>query len=522
MDTLAEPDTTPAPTRLDRRVAALIGVLAVAAALAAGHLVAGVVGPNASPFLAVGNSAIDLTPSWLKDFAVRTFGSHDKQVLLGGMALTLLLVAIAAGLLSRASPRPGQAVAAVFGVLGIAAVANRPDLDTVAVLAPLASLVAGVLVFAWLHRAAAHRLSTSDGSDAGAGRREFLRTSSGVVAGVAITGGLGQFLAGRVDVEGSRASVGPLRPATPAPAIPASADFSALGTPGFLTENSQFYRVDTAIVVPRVRAETWTLRLHGMVGRELSFSYADIRNRPLVERTITMTCVSNEVGGPYISTANFTGVPLRDLVMAANPDPKADQLYSTSVDGWTTGTPLEAILDPERGALLAIGMNGEPLPVEHGFPARLVVPGLYGYVSATKWVTDLEVTTFGSKEFYWQERGWADKAPIKTQSRIDVPGGFAKVPAGEVVIAGIAWAQHVGIDRVEVRVDGGPWQDAELATEVNKQTWRQWKTAFTLQAGSHRAEVRATDRDGHTQTDVRVPPIPDGATGWHSALFTVE
>ncbi|MBM7770485.1 DMSO/TMAO reductase YedYZ molybdopterin-dependent catalytic subunit [Actinokineospora baliensis] len=487
----------------------------MAAALAAGHLVAGFVGPNASPFLAVGNTAIDLTPTWLKDFAVRTFGTYDKLVLLSGMGLTILGFAVVAGLLSRRSPLPGLVLAGVLGLLGIIAVLNRPDLGAVAVLAPIAALLAGVLAFRFLHRTALGR--TDDES-----RRTFLRLSGGLAVGAGVFGGFGQFLAGRVDVEGSRAAVGSLKPATPAPAIPNGADFASIGTPTFITPNKDFYRIDTALTVPRLRAEDWHLRIHGMVDTELNLDFGDIRDRPLVERTITMTCVSNEVGGPYISTTNFTGVLLRDLLLEAGVGADADLLFSTSTDGWTAGTPLADVMDPRRGAMLAIGMNGEPLPVEHGFPARLVVPGLYGYVSATKWVVDLELIRSGTKTFYWEDRGWAARAPIKTQSRIDVPRGFATVPAGPVTVAGIAWAQNVGVDKVEVRVDGGPWQAADLAAEVNDQTWRHWRTTFSLTSGSHRAEVRATDRNGVVQTDVRVPPIPDGATGWHSSLFTVE
>ncbi|GLW76663.1 molybdopterin-binding protein [Actinokineospora globicatena] len=495
-------------------MAALVGVLAVAAALAAGHVVAGFVGPNASPFLAVGNTAIDLTPSWLKNFAVRTFGTYDKVVLLGGMGLTIVVFAVVAGLLSRRTPLPGLVLASVLGLLGVAAVLNRPDLGALAVVAPLASLVVGVVAFRFLHNSARARGSSDES------RRTFLKVSGGVAVGAGVLGGFGQFLSGRVDVEGSRAAVGRLTPKVAAPAIPRGAEFP--GNPTFITQNRDFYRVDTALTVPRLRAEDWHLRIHGLVDTELNLDYGDIRGRPLVERTITMTCVSNEVGGPYISTSNFIGIPLRDLLMEAGVQPSADQLFSSSIDGWTAGTPVADLMDQRRGALLAIGMNGEPLPLEHGFPARMVVPGLYGYVSATKWVVDMELTRFGEKPFYWEERGWGTRGPIKTQSRIDVPRGFASVPAGPVTIAGIAWAQTVGIARVEVRIDGGAWQEADLGVEVNDQTWRQWQTTFQLTAGSHRAEVRATDRRGMAQTEMRVPPIPDGATGWHSSLFTVE
>ncbi|MEV7092637.1 molybdopterin-dependent oxidoreductase [Amycolatopsis sp. NPDC051045] len=506
--------------RLHRWVAALLGVLALAAALAAGHLVAGFVGVNASPYLAVGNGAIDLTPVGLKDFAVRTFGTYDKLVLLSGMAAVLVLVAAAAGLLSRRTPVPGLVAITGFGLVGLVAVYARPDLDAVALLAPLVSLVAGVAMFAFLHRLA--RREAAPDAAAGSSRRTVLLAGAGVVAGAGVAGFGGQLLAGRRDAASSRAAVGRLVPARTAPMIPADADFAKLGTPAFVTRNADFYRVDTALTVPQVRAEDWRLRLHGMVGREVRYGYGDIRNRPLVERTITMTCVSNEVGGTYVSTANFIGVDLADLLEEAGVRPGAEQLYSSSVDGWTSGSPIAAALDRTRGAMLAIGMNGEPLPIEHGFPARLVIPGLYGYVSATKWVTDLEVTTWRARQAYWLKRGWGREAPIKTESRIDTPKGFETVPAGKVRVAGIAWAQHTGIAKVELRMDSGPWREATLSHEVNPDTWRMWWLEFDTAPGGHQVVCRATDKSGRTQTEMRAGTVPDGATGWHSIAFTAR
>ncbi|SFK82853.1 DMSO/TMAO reductase YedYZ, molybdopterin-dependent catalytic subunit [Amycolatopsis sacchari] len=339
-----------------------------------------------------------------------------------------------------------------------------------------------------------------------------------MAAGVA--GGVGQWLGSRKNADASRAAVGPLTPAQPAPPVPADADFAKLGTPTFITPNADFYRIDTALVLPQVPAEDWTLRIHGMVDRELTFTYADIRNRPLVERIITLCCVSNPVGGPYISTSRFLGVDLAELLREAGVREGAEQLFSTSADGFTAGTPVSTLLEPGRGAMLAIGMNGEPLPVEHGFPARLVVPGLYGYVSATKWVTDLELTTWDAKQAYWLQRGWAEQGPIKTESRIDAPNGH--VAAGKVRVAGIAWAQHTGIDRVEVRLDGGPWQQAVLSAEVSTDTWRMWWAEVDAPAGSHSVAVRATDRDGYTQTDQIADVVPDGATGWHTITFSAR
>ncbi|MGY6654771.1 molybdopterin-dependent oxidoreductase [Amycolatopsis sp. TRM77291] len=508
--------------RLPLSGAALIGVVALAAALAAGHLVAGFISANASPYLAVGNGAIDLTPVELKDFAVRTFGVYDKLVLLGGMAVVMVLAAAVAGIVSRRSPLPGVVLIAAFGLLGGLAVSQRPDLSAVALLAPLASLITGVGVFLWLHRLASVKPQV-EASGAAPSRRSVLVAGAGAVVAAGAAGAGGQFLAGTRDAESSRTAIGRLVPAEPAPPIPADADFAKLGTPTFLTSNRDFYRVDTALSVPQVRAEDWSLRLHGMVRNEKRYTYDDIRNRPLIERTITMTCVSNEVGGTYVSTANFIGVDLGDLLREAEVLPGAEQIFSTSTDGWTAGSPVVAALDPERGAMLAIGMNGEPLPVEHGFPARMVIPGLYGYVSATKWVKDLEITTWKARRAYWLDRGWGEQAPIKTQSRIDSPKGFETVPAGKVRISGVAWAQHTGVERVEVRLGAnGNWQPATLSREVNVDTWRMWWTEFDVPPGSHQVTVRAVDKSGYTQTDARAGTVPDGATGWHVISFTAR
>ncbi|UJW31098.1 molybdopterin-dependent oxidoreductase [Saccharothrix sp. AJ9571] len=522
--------TDPPPTSSTRKPrlgvvrAALLGVLALAAALAAGHLVAVFFSVNASPYLAVGNGAIDLTPVELKNFAIRTFGTYDKLVLLLSMAVVMITMAALAGIASRRTPVPGTAAIILFGLVGLLAVFQRPDLSSAALLAPATSLLVGTVVFRRLHRLA--RAASAPGTEPAAGRdpsrRSFLVAGAGVIVGAGVAGTGGQLLAGTRDAASSRAAVGPLVPARTALAIPADADFAKLGTPTFLTSNKDFYRVDTALSLPQVRTEDWGLRLHGMVDNERDYSYTDIRDRPLVERTITMTCVSNEVGGTYVSTANFVGVDLADLLAEAGVRPGAEQLFSTSADGWTCGSPVATAADPSRGAMLAIGMNGEPLPIEHGFPARLVIPGLYGYVSATKWVIDLEVTTWAARRAYWLERSWAEQAPIKTQSRIDFPKGFETVPAGKVRVGGVAWAQPTGIAKVEVRISKGAWQEATLTREVNPDTWRMWWHEFEVPPGSHQVTVRATDRSGYTQTDARAGTVPDGATGWHVINFTTR
>jgi DMSO/TMAO reductase YedYZ molybdopterin-dependent catalytic subunit len=502
----------------------LVGVLAVGAALGFGHLAAGVVSPASSPFLAVGDTVIRFSPQFLTEFAKSTFGVADKPILLAGMAVVIALVAAAAGLASRRSPAPGLVAVGVLGMLGMAAVVFAPVFTPAGLVAPTVALVVGLAVFAVLHAlalpAADHRTTSTDG--AGPSRRSMLIGSSAAVAVASLgAGGGGLLLSGVGD---SRRTVteqlARVRLTERAPTIPAGAAFPELGTPGFITANPDFYRIDVALRVPTLRAQDWSMPVHGMVDNPFTLTFDDLLARPLVERTITMTCVSNPVGGNLISTANFVGVELRDLLLEAGVRPGADQIYSTSVDGWYTGTPTDVLLEPGRGALLAIGMNGEALPPEHGFPVRMVVPGLYGYVSATKWIVDMEATPFEARPGYWLERGWAQKAPIKTKSRIDAPRGFATVPAGRTTVAGIAWSQPTGISRVEVRMDGGPWREAELSTEVGGDTWRMWRTEFDLAPGSHTVQTRATDRNGATQDEQRADPIPDGASGWPATIFT--
>ncbi len=519
---LSVPAATPAvPSRLPVLVAAVVGLLSMAAGLAAGHLVGGLISPTASPFLAVGSSAIDLTPIWLKDFAVRTFGSYDKAVLLLGMVVVIGLVGVAAGVLSRRSRTPGLVLIVVLGLVAGVAVLTRPAAGPFDVLAPLAALITSTGTFGALHRLGRlSRLPTGDAMT-GMSRRTLLAGSAAVAAGAGIAAAGGQLLIGRSGVEESRKALGRIASAVTAPRIPAGADFASDGSPTFITPNRDFYRVDVNLTLPQLRAEDWRLRVHGMVDRELTLNWADLISRPLVARPVTMTCVSNEIGGPYISTAVFTGVLLAGILEDAGVQRGADQVFTTSIDGWTCGSPTAVLTDPGRQAMLAIGMNGEPLPIEHGFPVRMVVPGLYGFVSGTKWITDVELTTFDARRAYWLERGWAQRAPIKTMSRIDNPGAFGRV-SPDTPITGVAWAQTRGIEKVEVRVDHGEWRMAELSTEVNVDTWRMFRLRGRWERGSHVAEVRATDKTGYTQTADRAAPIPDGASGWHSVQFTVR
>ncbi|MGV0717824.1 molybdopterin-dependent oxidoreductase [Mycolicibacterium sp. XJ662] len=511
-----------------RIAAAACGILAVGAALSAGHLVAGLLStPDASPFLAVGNAVIDRTPAAVKDFAIERFGTNDKAALLVGMAVVLTLVGAGIGLIARRAPWLGVAAVAVLGAVGVAAVYEQSS-RRVGLLAPGAALLAGVAVLWWLVAWARSPEVSDEPGGRPFQRRRFLVGALGTTAGVAAAGLGGFTLAGQRDVEASRRAIGALVPAVPAPPIPAGAAFPELGAPRFLTPIADFYRIDINLTVPRLRAEDAVLRITGMVEKPMTLTFNEIRNMPLVEKTITMTCVSNPVGGPYVSTANFIGVPLITLLDRAGVQPGATQLVGHSVDGFTIGTPVQAIRDAD-GALLVIGMNREPLLPEHGFPMRTVVPGLYGYVSATKWVTELELATYDVRP-YWVERGWDGQppgvAPIKLSSRIDAPGAFQKVPGADVTVAGTAWAQGRGIVRVEVRVDDGDWEPAQLGVAVNPNTWRMFRLTKALAPGQHTVTCRAVDALGNLQAQDRLGvitpgPTPDGATGWHSIVFTV-
>jgi DMSO/TMAO reductase YedYZ molybdopterin-dependent catalytic subunit len=365
------------------------------------------------------------------------------------------------------------------------------------------------------------RASRPAPAPAGFDRRTFLVTAGIVAGGVVVAGSVGKGLQGRFSIDSARNAVTLPPPASPAAALPAGVELGAEGITPFITPNGDFYRVDTALIAPRVTPAGWKLSIGGMVDNPMELSFEDLLNRELVERDITLVCVSNEVGGQYAGNARWLGVPLKGLLEEAGVQDGADQLVSRSVDGWTAGSPTRTVMDG-RDALIAIGMNGEPLPVEHGFPARMVVPGLYGFTSATKWVTQLELTTFDAYDPYWAQRGWAKIAPIKTMSRIDTPRGLARVDAGTVPVGGVAWAVHRGISAVEVKVDDGPWEKAQLGEVPDNDTWRQWMYPWPATSGRHTLTVRATDGAGDVQTDERVAPIPDGASGWHSIVVTVK
>jgi DMSO/TMAO reductase YedYZ molybdopterin-dependent catalytic subunit len=360
------------------------------------------------------------------------------------------------------------------------------------------------------------------GADAAPQRRQFLLAAGASVAAAAIGEVAGRTLSTSKNVSAAEKAIRLPRAADPAAALPRGVNLNVPGISSFVTPNSKFYRVDTAIIVPEVDPANWTLRIHGMVEREVSLTFDQLLRKPLIEDYITLTCVSNPVGGPYAGNAKWLGASLAALIRSARPRAGADQLLCTSSDGFTSGTPLSVVLEGGQDALLAVGMNGTVLPTEHGFPARLVVPGLYGYVSACKWVVDIEVTTFAAAQGYWVPRGWSQQGPIKTESRIDVPLDGTSLKAGQrTPVAGVAWAQHKGIEAVEVRVDQGQWQEATLAAVPGIDTWRQWVWEWDASSGTHTIEARATDKTGYTQTSLVEGEAPDGASGYPSTQVSV-
>jgi DMSO/TMAO reductase YedYZ molybdopterin-dependent catalytic subunit len=392
---------------------------------------------------------------------------------------------------------------------------------------PVTERVGPADAMAVLDGSAAGPRSTSDENGrepraAGPDRRSVLLGVAGVAGVAVVAGSLGEGIGRRrSDVSAARAAIRLPAPDDPAVMLPSTVEVGVPGVTPFRVPNGDFYRVDTALTVPAIDPATWTLEVGGMVDRPYVLSYADLLAMPLVERDLTLTCVSNEVGGQYAGNARWLGVRVQDLLAHAGVDPRADQLLSRSVDGWSASTPIAAVTDG-RDAIVAVAMNGEPLPAEHGFPARMVVPGLYGFVSATKWLVALEPSTYSAEQAYWTRRGWATDAPVRTMARIDVPQPLSTVAAGRVAVAGVCWAQHRGIDGVEVQVDDGPWRTAKLGSVPSDDTWRQWVVAWEATPGRHVLRARATDGTGRTQPSTRLTPFPSGAQGWHEVVVTVE
>jgi DMSO/TMAO reductase YedYZ molybdopterin-dependent catalytic subunit len=514
-----------------RGLAAIAGAVSAIVALALGELIAGLIVGVPSPIAAVGAGVIDFAPPGSKDFMVSLFGTNDKTALTVVVVAAVLLVGVLVGLIARR--QPAIAIAVILGIVGVGLLASLRLAGSATMLVLVSTAIqAGAAVYvlnALMASAVAAGRRTRDaaGATAGvatsrsAGRRSFL-IRAGILGGLAIVGGgLGRrMLEGRAAQATAAAIEIPAAVDSVAPPGP-DASFDIAGLTPVVVPNADFYRIDTALITPAVDLAGWSLRVFGMVDHEVTMTFDDLMQLPLIERYVTIACVSNEVGGDLVGNAKWTGVRLSDVLDMAGVQPGATQVVPRSVDGWTAGFPTAWVTDPAhpRDAMIAVKMNDQPLPAEHGFPARLIVPGLYGYVSATKWLAELELTTLEAFDAYWVPRGWAKKAPILTQSRIDVPNG--NVQAGIVPVAGVAWAPDRGISKVEIQVDGGEWQPATLATEIGPQTWVQWKWSWQAAPGNHVLAVRATDGTGETQTAQASPPPPDGARGYHQIAVQV-
>ena len=545
------PKALPAP----RWAAALAGLTAAAGALGAGELIGSFFAPSPGPVIGVANRVIDLAPSWFVEFGKAVFGLADKPALILGTVLISLVLGVVLGLASARARWIGAAGIAAFGLVGLAAIAADPQGSIgVAVVVAAVAVAAGIgVLFRLLQLVQPHpgpagpatsmnrpspaapqaltttepetRVVTDHPTSPVVSRRSFLNWAG--VTGVATAGAVvaARSIRSRTNVSAARGAVtlAPEADSQVAEILAEAAAGELADTPGLtplIIPNDEFYLIDTALVKPQVDPETWSMTVKGMVDREVSLTYEDLLDRSTTVAPVTLSCVSNEVGGDLVGNAVWQGVPLIELLDEAGVQPGATQIASRSVDGWSCGFPTEAAYDG-RTALVAIAMNGEPLPVAHGFPARLVVSGLYGYVSATKWLSEIELTTLEDFNGYWIPRGWSKDGPVKTQSRIDTPARGDRVTADTpVAIAGVAWAPDTGISMVEVQIDDGDWQQADLGDSLGVDAWRQWVLPWIPAEGQHTIRVRATDESGYTQTPERATPAPSGATGWHEV--TVE
>ncbi|XUK64461.1 DMSO/TMAO reductase YedYZ molybdopterin-dependent catalytic subunit [Plantibacter sp. RU18] len=513
-------------------LAGTAGVVSAVATLGAAEAVAAFVAPASSPLLAVGSLVIDLVPGWVKDLVIALFGTNDKLVLLIVLGVLVVALAFGIGVLEERRPVVGAVALALVGGVAVFAATTRADATFDWAFPSIVGTAVGIIVL----RVLCSRLRTweeASGFDqarpvAGASRaalprRSFLILLGGTAAGALVIGvGARVASAGAVAVETIRKALKLPTAAVAAAPVPAGAELGIDGLSPIVSSNDSFYRIDTALQVPNIDPSTWSLKITGMVEQEIEIGFDELLALPLQESIITLTCVSNQVGGDLIGNALWLGYPIRELLKRAKPRAGADMVLSRSIDGFTAGTPLEVLQDEQRDCLLAVGMNGEPLPLQHGFPVRMVVPGLYGYVSATKWVVELNVTRYADARAYWTDRGWSERGPIKTESRIDVPRNGARVAAGTVAVAGVAWAQHTGVEGVQVRIDDGDWTDATLASSISDDTWVQWVHEWDAPAGDHTIAVRATDAAGKTQSETPVDVVPNGAEGWHTISVGVD
>ena len=544
----SSPVPTPAGPRPDaagvsKPRAALAGAAAAGAALAAGELTTSIEGPGPTLVTAVGSEFIDRYAASLKDLAVQIFGTNDKPALVVGIVVTSIVLGALIGLAARRRWFVAPVGFGVFGLVGALALSGDPQGSTsTAVVGAIVSVIAGIASFAclWIlaRRPAAGPARAvppaadgvggppADGPSADGRTRRTLLDRRGFVLGagaiVLASGGatvIGRRLRNAEAVDAARrTTVLPRAGSSTLP--PAAQPFEVPGLTPYIVPNADFYRIDTALSTPQVGLDGWRLSVTGLVDEPFELTFDQLLEFDSVEETVTIQCVSNEVGGGLIGNAVWQGVPLATVLERAGVQSEATQIVGRSVDGFTAGFPTEAAFDG-RTALVAYGMNGEPLPADHGFPARLIVAGLYGYVSATKWLEEIELTTWEDFDGYWVPRGWSKEGPVKTASRIDVPRSGATLTAGPQPIAGVAWAPHRGIERVAVQIDAGPWQECELGAVASDDTWVQWRLAWEATPGEHDVRVRATDGTGETQTEERARPAPNGSTGWHRRSFRV-
>ena len=495
------------------RRATLSGVLAAGAGLALSEGLSAVLGLRESPLLAVGQGVINLTPGPIAETIIGWVGTADKPLAVSAVVIAVLALGALAGRWWQPHRLRAFGLVVVLVAGAVAALFARPYGSVEGVFVCTAAGVAMLGVMRLLEQVPEEELSGAVA--VGTQRRTFIRTVGLVAIGIAVLGGGSQLLAARRrrrrDIEAARAALKlPRRPVT----VPTGADLDVPGVVSWNTSNRDFYRIDTALSPPLIDPIEWSLRIHGMVDREITLTYQDLIDRGLTDAWVTLTCVSNPIGGELIGNTVWGGIPIKDILDEAGVQGGADALLSTSDDGWTCGTPLAALTDG-RDALLAVTMNGEPLPIVHGFPVRQVVPGLYGYVSATKWVVDWEITRFSDFEAYWTQRGWGERGEIKTGSRIDVPRSGSELAAGPTRVGGVAWHQNLGISGVEVDFGDGRWRAAEISNVPTDDTWVQWAIDWEAPTGRHQIAVRAIDADGVVQTADIADVLPDGATGHH-------
>jgi DMSO/TMAO reductase YedYZ molybdopterin-dependent catalytic subunit len=494
---------------------ALAGLAAGLGGLATSYLTATWLGLRGNPVTDVAELVIRLTPGAVAEDLIQLVGRHDKPLLVTGVVVVVLLLFAGFGLLARRWPGAGIAGFVVLGVIGL--VANQSQYGAPAT--GVVPILVGVLTWLALLSTLTSQLRPQPFREVDPSRR-FVLAAAGVGGASGLVGLLGW------QVGGHRRAVDAARDALDLPGVtdpgpPSGVEVGLDGIGSWQTPSRRFYRIDTSLSPPAIAPADWTVRIHGMVERELTLSWSELLERPRREVWMTLNCVSNPVGGPLVGNAWWSGTLLRDLLEEAGIRPGADAVKQTSDDGWTCGTPLSAVVD-DRGAMLAYAMNGRPLPIEHGFPVRTLVPGLYGYVSACKWVRDIEVTTFDAFAAYWTERGWSQKGPVKLASRIDVPHDGDHVPSGRLRVGGLAWQQNTGISAVQVRLDGGAWQPATLARRNLADSWVQWAADLDVPAGDHQLACRAVNQDGEVQTAVRADPVPNGASGWHTIGFRAD